>query len=206
MPEAKLLSAEQVLLTTLVVKLAVMAALATMLVRYRRFRHILIFERRDWPDRLVFVLALGLPLTAGVISRLLLNYNAADLSLEGAFLAGLIAGPYAGAIVGLVVGMPPLANGELIALPFAVGCGFAGGGLRELCPKEAIWHFSPFVVTRLPVRVWQMLRKRQIDWQVVLLIAPVGLEVTRQALGFRWSEHHRLFYLQNDPFWTLAVI
>ena len=56
------LSAEQVLLTTLVVKLAVMAALATMLVRYRRFRHILIFERRDWPDRLVFALALGIPL------------------------------------------------------------------------------------------------------------------------------------------------
>ena len=47
------------LLTTLVVKLAVMAALATMLVRYRRFRHILIFERRDWPDRLAFALALG---------------------------------------------------------------------------------------------------------------------------------------------------
>ena len=56
------LSAEQVLLTTLVVKLAVMAALATMLVRYRRFRHILIFERRDWPDRLVFALGLGIPL------------------------------------------------------------------------------------------------------------------------------------------------
>ena len=52
----KSLSAEQFLLTTLVVKLAVMAALATMLVRYRRFRHILIFERRAWPDRLVFAL------------------------------------------------------------------------------------------------------------------------------------------------------
>src|SRR5204863_332890 len=48
---------EQVLLTTLVVKLAAIAALATMLVRYRRFRHILIFERRLWPDRLA--LALG---------------------------------------------------------------------------------------------------------------------------------------------------
>ena len=34
-----------------------MAALATMLVRYRRFRHILIFERRAWPDRLTFALA-----------------------------------------------------------------------------------------------------------------------------------------------------
>ena len=57
MPGPQFLSAEQVLLTTLVVKLAVMAALATMLVRYRRFRHILIFERRAWPDRLVFALA-----------------------------------------------------------------------------------------------------------------------------------------------------
>jgi len=183
-----------------------MAALATMLVRYRRFRHILIFERRGWGDRLILALALGVPLTAGVASRLLLNYNAADLTLEGAFVVGLIAGPYAGAIVGLVVGLPPLANGELIALPFAVGCGFAGGGLRELCPKEAIWHFSPFVVTRLPGRIWQMLRNRQIDWQVVLLVAPVGLELIRQALGSRWSAHHRLFYLQADPFWTLAVI
>jgi len=206
MPGPQFLSAEQVLLTTLVVKLAGMAALATMLVRYRRFRHILIFERRGWGDRLILALALGLPLTAGVASRLLLNYNAADLTLEGAFVVGLIAGPYAGAIVGLLVGLPPLANGEVIALPFAVGCGFAGGGLRELCPKEAIWHFSPFVVTRLPVRIWQMLRKRQIDWQVVLLVAPVGLELIRQALGSRWAAHHRLFYLQADPFWTMAVI
>jgi two-component system LytT family sensor kinase len=183
-----------------------MAALATMLVRYRRFRHILIFERRGWADRLTFVLALGVPLTAGVASRLLLNYNAADLTLEGAFVAGLIAGPYAGAIVGLLVGLPPLANGEVIALPFAVGCGFAGGGLRELCPKEAIWHFSPFVITRLPVRIWNMLRTRQIDWQPVLLVAPLALEMLRQALGFRWTEHHRLFYLRPEPFWTLVVI
>src|SRR3990172_11470628 len=158
MRNAQLLSAEQVLLTTLVVKLAVMAALATMLVRYRRFRHILIFERRDWPDRLVFALALGIPLACGVAALLLLNYRAADLTLEGAFLAGLIAGPYAGATVGALAGVPPLFNGEFAALPFAVGCGFAGGGLRELCPKEAIWHFSPFVFTDLHRRAWQIAR------------------------------------------------
>ena len=81
MQGAQFLSAGQLLLTTLVVKLAVMAALATMLVRYRRFRHILIFERRDWPDRLTFILALGVPLMAGVASRLLLGYKAADLTL-----------------------------------------------------------------------------------------------------------------------------
>jgi two-component system LytT family sensor kinase len=207
MPGSTQLPLWQVLVTTLVVKLAVMAALATMLVRYRRFRHILIFERRDWPDRQTFVLALGLPLALGVVVRLLLNYKAADLTLEGAFLAGLVAGPYAGAIVGVMVGLPPLANGEFIALPFAVGCGFAGGGLRELCPKEAIWHFSPFVFTRLPVRVWKMLRTRMIDWQLALLMAPIGLELTRQAVGLRWSAHQqRLFFLDADPFWTLPII
>lgn len=207
MPGSTQLPVWQVLVTTLVVKLAVMAALATMLVRYRRFRHILIFERRDWRDRLTFVLALGLPLTLGVAVRLLLNYKAADLTLEGAFLVGLVAGPYAGAIVGVMVGLPPLANAEFIALPFAVGCGFAGGGLRELCPKEAIWHFSPFVFTRLPVRVWQMLRTRQIDWQLALLMAPIGLELTRQTIGLRWSAHQqRLFFLDANPVWTLAVI
>ena len=63
----------QVLLTTLLVKLAVMAALATMLVRYRRFRHILIFERRAWRDRLTFSLALGIPLMLAVLARLLLQ-------------------------------------------------------------------------------------------------------------------------------------
>jgi two-component system LytT family sensor kinase len=203
-----ILSAEQVLLTTLVVKLAVVAALATMLVRYRRFRHILIFERRNWPDRLVFALGLGIPLSAGVGARLLLQYNAADLTLEGSFLAGLIAGPYAGATVGALVGIPPLGNGEWIALPFAVGCGFAGGGLRELCPKEAIWHFSPFVFTGLHRRAWHMMRSLQVDWQVMLLLAPIGLELLRQGLGARWSVHHRLFYLPSPGAapWTLVVV
>ena len=61
----RFLSADQFLLTTLIVKLAVMAVLATMLARYHRFRHILIFERRDWHDRLVFVLFFGVPLAFG---------------------------------------------------------------------------------------------------------------------------------------------
>src|SRR6478736_10492969 len=104
----KFLTAEQLLLINLVVKLVATATLATMLVRYRRFRHILIFERRAWPDRLVFALSLGVPLAAGVGARLLLHYDAADLTMEGSFLAGLIAGPYAGATVGGMLGLAPL--------------------------------------------------------------------------------------------------
>src|SRR5580704_390910 len=202
----KFLTAEQLLLITLIVKLVATAALATMLVRYRRFRHILIFERRAWPDRLTFALSLGIPLTAGVVARLLLGYDALDLTMEGSFLVGLIAGPYAGATVGAMVGTPPLAFGEWAALPFAVGCGFARGGLRELCPKEAIWHFSPFIFPSVPRRAWQMVRSLKVDWQVVLLLAPVALELLGQALGFRWSDHHRLFVLAPNPPWSWRML
>ena len=204
--EPLFLSAEQFLLTTLIVKLAVMAVMATMLARYRRFRHILIFERRAWPDRLVFIAAIAIPLMAGVTARLLLNYNAADLTLEGAFLAGLIAGPYAGAIVGALVATPALVAGEFIAILFAVGCGFAGGGLREACPKEAIWQFTPFVFVDLGKHLWHTVRKAEINWQLVLLLAPVALELLRQALGARFGVH-RLFYLGSpSPWMTLLVV
>ena len=84
----------------------------------------------------MFALGLAVPFMVGVAARILLNYDAADLTLEGAFLAGLIAGPYTGAIVGLSIALPALAAGEYGAPFFAVGCGFAGGGIREACPKE----------------------------------------------------------------------
>jgi two-component system LytT family sensor kinase len=208
MPGPQFLTPEQLILTTLLVKLAVMAAAATILVRFRRFRHFLIFEHRPWPDRVTFAVSLGVLLSAGVAARLVLGYNAADLTLEGSFLAGLIDGPYAGVTVGALVGVPPLANGEWIALPFAIGCGFAGGGLRELCPKEAIWHVSPFVFTTLHRRAWQMLRTMKVDWQVVLLLAPIGLEMLRLALGWRWSDHHRLFRLlpPDSKGWVTIVL
>jgi two-component system LytT family sensor kinase len=203
--EPRSLSAEQFLLTTLIVKLAVMAVLATMLARYRRFRHILIFERRGWVDRLVFTLALAVPLTAGVVSRLLLNYRAADLTLEGAFLAGLIAGPYTGGLVGSLVSVPAVLFGEFGALPFAVGCGFAGGGLRELCPKEAIWQFTPFVFVDLPRHLWHMVRRLEPSWPLILLAGPVALELIRLAVGARFGSN-RLFYLWLPSVPTTALV
>ena len=198
------LSIEQ-FLTTLIVKLAAMAVLATMLARYRRFRHILIFERRGWVDRLAFTLSIGVPLSGVVIVRLLLDYRAADLTLEGAFIAGLLAGPYTGALVGLIVALPALVAGEFIALPFAVGCGFAGGGLRELVPTEAIWRFTPFIFVDLPKHLWQMVRKFEPNWQMALLVAPVGLELVRQALGARFGEQ-RLFFLHHGVPWSTPLV
>jgi len=195
----------QLLLYTLMAKLAVGAVLATMLVRFPWFRRILLTEKRDWPERLVFAASLGVPLTAGVIARLLLTYSALDLTLAGAFLAGLLAGPYAGAIVGVMMGLPPTFAGEWGALPFAVGCGFAGGGLREICPTEAIWHFSPLFFTGLHRHVWRLVRRFEIDWVVILLSAPIALEIIAQAVGYRWPQHG-LFVLQPHTWGLWAAV
>ncbi|HEY8550596.1 MAG TPA: sensor histidine kinase [Vicinamibacterales bacterium] len=203
--EIKFLTDEQFLLFTMLAQLAVVASLATMFARFRSFRRLLLTEKRDWPERLAFAGALGIPLFAGAVSRLLLGYNAADLSLAGPFLAGLLAGPYAGALVGLAVGTPGTLAGEYAALPFSIGCGFAGGGLREVCPKEAIWHFSPFVFTDLHRYAWRLLRRFQIDWQVILITPPVALELLRQWLGHRYPG--RLFVLlAEDPLMTALVV
>ena len=198
------LSPEQFLLVTLIVKIAVAAVLSTMLARFRLFRRILLTERRDWPERLVFAAGFGIPLTAGVAARLILHYDAADLTLSGAFLTGLIAGPYSGALVGAAVAIPAMFAGEWGALPFAVGCGFAGGGLREICPKDEIWKFTPFFFTRLGQSVWRLVRRFTIDWQVVLVTAPVLLELLRLTIAGRWEE--RLFALQPTTWWLELLV
>jgi two-component system LytT family sensor kinase len=198
------LNHEQFLLVTLLAKVGIMAALATMLARFRFFRRILLTERRDWPERLQFAAGLGIPLAAGVASRLLLHYDAADLTLSGSFLAGLIAGPYSGAIVGACTGLPALFAGEFGALPFAIGCGFAGGGLREVCPKEEIWRFTPFFVTKLHYTAWRLLRRLAIDWQVILVTAPVLLELLLQAIGAKFPS--AIFMLAPTTWWLALLV
>ena len=195
----------QLLLTTLIVKLAVVATLATMLVRFRQFRRILLTEQRAWRERLVFAFSFGIPLVGGVMARLLLNYDAADFSLVGPFLAGLIAGPYAGAIVGALVGTPALVAGEVGAMPFAVGCGFAGGGLREVCPKEAIWHLSPLFFSDLHRHAWQIVSRFKVDWLLILATAPVCLEFIRQGLGLRFGTDS-IFFLRPDTIWLGGLV
>ena len=118
---------------------------------------------------------------------MLLNYHAADLTLEGAFLAGLIAGPYTGALVGLLVGAPALLAGEFIAMPFASAAALPAAACASCAPRKTIWQFTPFVFVDLPTHVWQMVRKLEPNWQLVLLAAPVALELLRQTLGARFG-------------------
>ena len=202
--QSRLLTPEQFLLT-LLAQLAIMAVLSTMLVRFPWFRRILLTEKRDWPERLVFAAGWGVPLLLGVLARLTpLNYQAADLTFAGSYLAGLIAGPLAGALLGAAVGLPAFLMDEWAALPLAIGCGFAGGGLREVCPKEEIWRFSPFFVTKLPQSVWNLIRKFQLDWGVILVAVPVMLEVLRLSIGTKFPL--RIFFFPHDVWWLSLLM
>ncbi len=185
--------------------LALAATLATMLVRFKFFRRILVSERRDWRARLTLAAGLGIPLTAGVLARVWLHYEAADLTLSGSLLAGLIGGPYVGALVGVAVGLPPLPYGEYASLPLAVGCGFAGSGLRHICPPEEIWNFSPFFFTNIYKSAWRLVRRLSIEWQLLLFASPIALETLRQALGRRFHIL-RVFYLLPPTPWMWAVL
>ena len=108
--------------------------------------------------------------------------------LEGAFLAGLIAGPYTGAIVGRHIALPALFAGEWGAVPFAVGCGFAGGGIREASPKEA--HLELLAVRLLqpaPLRLAHAARAARSTGRWRCCCAPIGLEAHSPGASARAS-------------------
>src|SRR3970040_2527334 len=111
------LSQRQLVLVTLLVKVGFMASIASLLGRFAAFKRLLQREELSLKEKWIFALFAGMLLSSGVGVRILLNYDAADLSLSGTLLIGLLAGPVAGAAVGLMGGTPAGITGECPASP-----------------------------------------------------------------------------------------
>lgn len=179
---------------TLLVKLAVASSIAALLARLATFQRVLFKEERELDEKILFVLCFGSPVALGVLTRILLGYRAADISLEGALVAGLVGGRVSGITVGVLAALPSFFSGELLSLPFAAGCGAVGGILRELCRnKEQVWRFGPFVYLSLPRWLRGLLMRGQGDWQMLPLLACVVLELGRIELGRTFPRE--LFYI-----------
>ncbi|MCS7025887.1 MAG: histidine kinase [Bryobacteraceae bacterium] len=135
-------------LVILFVKLAVSASLASIFARPAAIQRLLLLEERTLSQRLRLALAFTIVFGTGVAIRVVSrnNYQAVDIGLEGALLAGLVAGYVTGLVSGLLISLPAmLLNGELLSMPLFAGLGVMGGLLRDLAPdKEEIWRFSPF--------------------------------------------------------------
>src|ERR1700736_646665 len=97
------------LLLTLLLKFGVASSIAALLARWHTFRRVLFTEERDPDQKLRPTRFMVRPLILGVTLRLVgYPYRFADLSLEGAFLMGLLGGRVVGPLGGAVITIPAL--------------------------------------------------------------------------------------------------
>src|SRR6266699_1421249 len=174
----------QDLLFTLMLKVGVASSFAALLVRWTAFRNVLFTENRDPDQKLKLMLSMAPPLLVGITLRLVgYPYRFADLSLEGAFLLGLLGGRVVGPLGGAIVTLPALLAHEWLAMPAASAAGLLGGLIRQAIPnKEDIWNFGPFTFLNIPRAVVRLMRRAEMSWEMVPLSACVGLELGRVTL------------------------
>ena len=196
---------EKLILITLLVKLGVVASVASVLARSSSFRRLFFAEHRR-PRQTVALLAFFLvPLTLGVWVRTTVpNFLAADISFETVILLGLLVGPWWASLGGIVLSIPAVFHGEYLALPFNALLGLLAGLLGTLVEDDDIWSFTPFVDLSLYRWVRRILRRPRIDRQFLMLFLIVAAEACRD-----WLHHmfpRRLFALFATEIWVQILV
>jgi two-component system, LytTR family, sensor kinase len=171
-------------LFTLLLKVGVAASFAALLARWNTFRRVLFTEERDPDQKLKLMLFMTPPLIVGVALRLVGQpYRFADLSVEGAFLMGLLGGRVVGPIGGAIITIPALMAHEWLGMPAASTAGLIGGLMRQAIPnKEELWNFGPFTFLNIPRDLVRLIRSARMSWELLPLLACMGLELGRVAL------------------------
>lgn len=198
------------LLFLLVLKVGLAASMAALLARSATFRKVLYTEMRNSEEKMQLLLFMAPTLVVGVFLRLV-GYRFADLTLEGAFLLGILGGSVAGSIGGAIVSLPAFFFHEWLATPMAVVAGTLGGLIRAILPnREAIWNLGPFLFLGIPRWVFRVVRNVRAAWEMVPLAAVVALELGRIALAHasfgRPVKPNWLFVLETPTWWTLALV
>src|SRR5579871_4043468 len=89
------------------IKLAVAASLASILMRFARMQRILLKDERTVVERLQLAFTFSLVFGGSAAIRLFSRqYPAIDLALEGSVIAGMLGGYVSGLITGLCVSIP----------------------------------------------------------------------------------------------------
>src|SRR5689334_15512565 len=115
-------------LVPLLLKLGVMASIASILARSSQFKSVLMQETRTLNQRVALSLWLSIVFGASVGTRVLLpSYQVADLGLEGSLLAGLLGGYVTGLLSGILISVPAMIAGEHLGMPLLAGVGVWGG-------------------------------------------------------------------------------
>ncbi len=172
-------------LVVLLVKLAVAASAASILVRFTAFKKLLMREERTLAQRIRLALGIALLFGAGVGVRVLTHnsYQAVDLGFESSLIAGIVGGYVSGLLAGVLISTPAMFHGEFLSMPLFALVGVLGGLLRDCAPDhEEIWRFSPF----LDLGLYRLLRGRQHDYRRTLFHLSL-LAAILFAEFLRWS-------------------
>ena len=202
------MGAENTILIQLLVKIAVIASLASLLLRWSFAKRMLLRERRTFQQRMELGLLFGTVFAAGTVVRIVLKYNAADLGLEGAFVAGLVGGYVTGMMTGGIVALsaaftPP--QHEWLAIPLLVGVGALGGLLRDIAPgPEEIWRFTPFFPFTISAWVARM-PSVESAFQMLLLLACLAIEFLRISVAQAFGQRGWIFSLYNPAEDDLSI-
>jgi two-component system LytT family sensor kinase len=183
-------------LIVLMIRLGVVAALASILVRIGRFKRMLLREERTLNQRLLLALSLSIIFGAGVLIRVVApQYKAVDLGLEASLVAGLLGGYVTGLVSGALISLPAMFHHEYLTLPLLVGVGVMGGLLRDVAPDtEEIWRFSP-VFDLSFYRIFSRRHDRyRPAFQLFFLLAILFAEFLRLTLGHAWPASLFSFY------------
>ena len=196
---------DNLILITLLVKLGVMASVASVLARVTTFRRLFFAEQRSPRQTLALLAFFLVPLTLGVWVRIAVpNFLAADISFETVILLGLLLGPEWAMLGGAVLSAPAFYHHEFLSLPFNLALGLGAGLLGRFVEKEEIWSFTPFIDLSLYRWVRRNLRQPRIDRQFLMLFLIVAAEASRDWIARAWP--HRLFALVANQWWLQALV
>ncbi len=188
-------------LITLLVKVAVVASLASVGVRIDAAKRMLLREERTLAQRVRLALWFTAIFTPGVAIRVVTHsYDALDLAMEGTLLAGITGGYMCGWIAGMAIAVPAMFAHEPLTLPFLAAVGLGGGLLRDSpSDKEDIWRFSPFPDVNV-YRVFQQGRElRSAMFHAFFTVAVLATEFLRQVLGTAFSGNLYTTVAWSDP-------
>jgi len=196
---------DRLILITLLVKLGVVASVASALARGSTFRRLFFAERRTPRQTLALLAFFLVPLTLGVWIRFWVpNFLAADISFETVILLGLLLGPGWAMLGGVVLSAPAVYHHEYLALPFNAMLGLAAGFLGQFVMEEEVWSFTPFVDLSLYRWVRRNLRQPRIDRQFLMLFLIVAGEGCRDWIAHAFP--HRLFALLASQWWLQVLV
>jgi two-component system LytT family sensor kinase len=196
---------DNLILITLLVKLGVVASVASVLARVTTFRRLFFADERRSGQTLTLLAFFLVPLTLGVWIRIIVpNFLAADISFETVILLGLLLGPEWAMLGGAVLAGPALFHHEYLALPFNLALGLAAGLLGRFVEKEEIWSFTPFIDLSLYRWIRRNLRQPRIDRQFLMLFLIVAAEFCRDWIARAFP--HRLFALLASQWWLQALV